>query len=355
VLGVVAALALTATAGCGSGERHLGATSPSTTTSPSSPTSAPTTRAGMRIGPPPEVAWWSRGRLHVSEGVIRTSMRQIVTRGGTTIVGRAQHGSHWMIVRGDRLAELFSTSSLGARPVLSTDGRFAAWTTSVASHRYDEFDADTAFTITAYDVGRGRMTGSTVVESRTSCCDGGGVVGVAGVDNDGTVIISRYADQAWAWRPGRDPVELTGAVRAGGVPGTDQWPGGVSWTVGPSSAGPAAVGRISGSGVVTLVDRVPVSQGGLWSADGTAYAYSPFSKGTQTRPVVWHDGHRQVLQAPRGSSPLAWETPGRLLVVEASDPDTDPVRLWRCRTRDGRCEQAGRPLRHAILPPTVAF
>jgi len=70
--------------------------------------------------------------------------------------------------------------------------------------------------------------------------------------------------------------------------------------------------------------------------------------------VLWATTCGQVLQTPRGSSPVAWETPGRLLVAGPADPD-DPVGLWRCRTRDGRCEQAGRPLRHAILPATFAF
>jgi hypothetical protein len=351
-LGVVVGSAVLWATACGHSDSDRSAVLPPAS---SATTTAPTETA-PRVGFPPRLTWWSHGRLHVEEGVIRTPMRQVVARGGTTIVGRStDHGSHWMIPRELRLTDLFSTRTPGARPVLSANGLHAAWVTSVSAHRYDDLHADTAFTVTAYDVGRGHMTGATVLESRTECCDAGGVIAVAGVDNDGTVILARNADQAWAWRPGRDPVELTGAVRPEGLPGTDQWPGGVSWAVGSSSAGPAAFGRISASGAVTPVGRVPVSQEGLWSRDGTSYAYSPFRKRAQPRPVVWHDGQRQVLRAPRGSSPVAWESPGRVLVVGASDPDTDPIRLWRCRVSDGRCEQAGRPLRHAILPATFAF
>jgi hypothetical protein len=349
VLALVVAGALLWAAGCSTDktDRDTRATVPS----PSTTASASDTR---QVGLPPNVAWWSRGRLHVGEGVIRTTMRQIVTRGGTTIVGWAtQHGSHWMILRELRLAELLSTRSLGVRPVLSANGLFAAWTTSVDTHRYDELDADTAFTVTAYDVGRGALTGSTVIESRTSCCDGGGVIGVAGVDNDGSVVIGRYADRAWIWRPGDQPVQLTGRFRASGLSGNDQWPGGVSWTTGSSSGGPAAFARISGDGEVTRVGRVPQAQGGLWSPHGTSYAYSPVLK-TVTRPVVWRDGQRQVLRAPRGSWPVAWESDHRILLVDGDLDDPSP-RLLRCRTNDGTCEQAGPLLHHAHLADPFVF
>jgi hypothetical protein len=106
-------------------------------------------------------------------------------------------------------------------------------------------------TVTAYDVGRARVTGTTEIDSHTYCCDEGGVVEVAGVDSDGSVILARSSDRAWIWRPGTRPVRLTGALRSRGIAGNDPWPGGVSWTNGDSSDDPAAFGRVSRSGVVT--------------------------------------------------------------------------------------------------------
>jgi hypothetical protein len=333
-----AAALLVLLAGCGSGEHSE---------PPGADSSLPTTTTsdiGRAVGPPPEIPWWSAGKLHVPEGILRTPMRQIVSRGGTTIVGRAtQHGSTWMIVRGHALTELVSTRSLGVRPVLSANGRYAAWTTSVVTHRDNDLEADAEFTVTAYDVGRGAESGSTVLDSHTACCDGDGVVAVAGVDNDGSVLIARYADRAWVWRPGRPPVQIAGEMRPDRLPGNDQWPGGVSWTSGNSSDDPAVLGR------------VPQAQGGLWSPDGTAYAYAPAVKGRSVRPVVWRDGHRQPLHAPHGAWPVAWESERRVLLVATGDPDARRVRVVRCWVVDGRCEQAGPPLRHAQLPDPFVF
>lgn len=281
-----------------------------------------------------------------------TAMRQVVFRGGTTIVGRAtQHGSRWVILRGDRLVDLYATRSLGSHPVLSADGRYAAWTTYVEDRRYSDFEAETSFTVTAYDVGRGAVLGTTVMRSHTYCCDGGGVIDIAGVDNDGAVVLGRYADGAWVWRPGRPPHHLTGAVRVSRVLMNDSWPGGVSWTVGDSGDDPAAYGRVSGTGVVTRLGRVPQSQDGLWSPQGSAYAYSPAVKERQLRPVVWRDGRRQRLDAPKGARPIAWESERRVLVVEG-DLDAG-IRLVRCWVSDGHCEQAGPRLRHAQVPRTA--
>ena len=337
-------------AACGPGDTADPTSTPPTT----HPTTTPSPVSTRAVGPPPRIPWWSAGRLHLSEGVIRTPLNRIVARGGTTIVGRTtETGSRWLILRGDDLAELVSTQEDGVRPVLSANGRFAAWTTSVVTHRYSEFEAETEFTVSAYHVGRGAVTGTTVIDSRTECCDGGGAIDIAGVDNDGSVIITRYADRAWVWRPGREPIEVTDQIRPDRLPGDDQWPGGMSWTTTGDSIGPAVFARVSATGVVTPLGRVPQTQGGLWSPDGRSFAYPPYDDVRQTRPVVWRDGHRQVLLAPRGSWPLAWESDRRVLLV---DGDLDvSIQLVRCWVGDGRCEQAGPPLRYAQVPDPFVF
>jgi hypothetical protein len=344
---VVASVAtLLALAACGSDDH---ADQPQAT--PSSHVAVTTTADA--VGPPPRISWWSDGKLHFSDGVMRTRMRRIVERGGTTIVGReTERDSHWAVVRELGVAPL-PTGPAPGRPVVSANGRYAAWTTSSDTQRYGRWEADTSFTVTAYDVGRGRVTGTTVLESHTSCCDGGGAIAVAGVDNDGSVVIGRYADRAWIWRPGRPPIQLVAPARARYFSGNDQWPGGVSWTTTGDSGGQAVFARVSATGVVTPVGRVPQSQGGLWSPQGTAYAYSPALKEIQARPVVWRNGRRLALRAPRGSWPLAWESDRRMLVV---DGDLDrSIRLLRCWVGNGRCEQAGPTLRHAQVPDTTPF
>jgi hypothetical protein len=328
--------------GCGSDDRTDSSAPQPTNTPPVTTTTDPT-------GAPPQVPWWSQGVLHVSEGTIPTRMRQVVARGGTTVIGRAtSHGSTWRILRGDGLTDLYATRSLGSRPVLSANGRYAAWVTSVDTRRINDFEADTTFAVTAYDVGRGRVTGTTQLDSHTYCCDGGGVIDVVGVDAGGSVVLARYSDAAWIWRPGFDPVRLSGDVRTGAVAGNDAWPGGVSWTVGDASDDPAAFGRVGPDGVVTRVGRVPQSQDGLWSPDGSSYVYAPAVKERRVRPVVWSGGHRQALHAPRGAAPVAWESRGRVVLVVGNLDHS--IRLVRCWAGDGRCEQAGPPLRHAEVP-----
>jgi len=327
--------------GCGSGDR-----SDSPAPLPARTSVATTSDT---IGPPPEIAWWSRGVLHVDEGTIPTRMAQVVWRGGTTIIGRAtSHGSTWRIVRGDGLTDLYSTRSPGSHPALSANGRYAAWATSVDTRRLSDLEADTRYTVTAYDVGRGRVIDTTRLDSRTYCCDGGGVIEVVGVDADGSVVLARYSDRAWIWRPGSSPVQLTGGVRTRAVVGNDPWPGGVSWTVGSGSGDPAAFGRPSPNGVVTRMGRVPQSQDGIWSPDGASYAYPPAVKERRARPVLWSGGRRRTLQAPPGAWPVAWESNGRVILA-ARNHDAS-IRVVRCWVSDGRCEQAGPRLRHARLP-----
>jgi hypothetical protein len=328
---------------------------------PPAPTSSHTVAASsadtFAVGPPARIPWWSAGELHLPGRVVRTPVRHIVARGGTTLLGQTTpHGSHWTIVRGDELTELMSTRTVGVRPVLSANGAYAAWATYAITHRYDDFDAEAAFTVTAYDVRRATVTGSTVIDSRAVCCDGGGAIEVAGVDADGTVVIVRYADRAWVWDPGHDPVQISDRVRPDRLPGNDEWPGGISWTTTGDSSAPATFGSVTDSGAVTPLGRVPQSQGGIWSPDGRSYAYLPFVEAGGVRAVVWREGRRrQVLRAPRSAWPLAWESSDRLVLADGGDLDAPWLRLVRCWVTDGHCEQAGPPLHHAHLPDPLGF
>jgi hypothetical protein len=320
---------------------------------------APPTATAPLVGPAPRIPWWARGVLHVDGEVIPTRMRQVVARGGTTIVGRATlHGSGWMIVRDDVLVDLLSTHAPAVRPVLSSNGRYAAWATSRTTHRYDEFNAEEAFTVSSYDVRSGRVTGTTEMDAHTTCCDAGGVIAVAGVDNDGSVIIARSADRAWIWRRGTEPRALTGAVRQRDLTGNDQWPGGVSWTTGSSSSDPGAFGRASRAGTTTRLGRVPQSQDGQWSPDGTEYVHVPFSKLGHALPVVWTRHRRVRLRAPLAGDVVGWESPHSVIVLRGGGRDRPALRpavLFRCDARIGACELAGPPIRGAHLAQAPAY
>ena len=88
--------------------------------------------------------------------------------GPPSSAARPSTGSHWVVVRGDsELAPLAhgtgaqSPGGLGERAVRRLDDLRPTRSATAAC------EADTSFTVTAYDVGRGRVTGTTVLESHT--------------------------------------------------------------------------------------------------------------------------------------------------------------------------------------------
>jgi lysozyme family protein len=346
---LIAAVAVLTTA-CGGGDQPSprAASTPATTT-PSS--SAPTSRP---VGSPTTLPWWSAGRLHVEGGVIATPLRQIVTAGGTTIVGRTTDTrSSWQILRGDRLVPLVARSQGGVTPVVSADGLHVAWTTSRTLRRLDRYRRVELATVTAYDVSSGHRVASTDLRSRTQCCDQGGVIGVLAVANDGSVLVHRNDDLSWVWRPGRDPVPVRQQARLRGVVGGGQWPGGVTWLTTDDGAGPAAYGRIDRSGALVRLGGLPQAFGGLWSPDGRRFAFQPFGRPRGHPPLVWSDGGLRPLQIRHAARIVGWESPRRVVYlagVRGHRSPTHPAILIRCDAGTGACEQAGPPIPRAVLP-----
>jgi hypothetical protein len=300
--------------------------------------------------------WWSAGRLHVRDAVIATTMRRIVTRGGTTLAGRMTgHGSTWRIVRDGRLVLLVATRSPYVRPLVSANGRHVAWVTGRTLRRVDRYRSDALFTVTAYDVSSGQRVSTTDLRSRTRCCDQGGVIGMLAVANDGSVLVQRNDNVSWAWRPGESPIRLRARAQARlrSVVGGDQWPGGVTWLTTDDGAGPAAYGRIDSSGALVRLGRLPQAFAGLWSPDGTSYVYQPFGKGADHAPVVWTRAGRVRLHVRRPARIIGWESV-RSVIVSVSPRGLHPharvAVLVRCDARTGACERAGDPIRGATLP-----
>ncbi|MDX6356963.1 MAG: hypothetical protein QOH37_17 [Nocardioidaceae bacterium] len=260
------------------------------------------------------------------------------------------HGSTWRIVRGGRLVPLFATRSPYVLPVLSANGRHVAWAVSQTLHRDSRFVTEQAYTLVAYDVAAGQVIASTGLTTTVTCCDAGGAIRVLGVDADGTVVALRTDDKIWRWHPGSAVVLLTG-IRAGGADGVDQWPGGVSWR--PVRGEGAFYGRVGAAGEVVRAGRVPESEGGRWSPDGTSYVYQPFSKGTDHAPVVWTRDGRVRLHVRHLARIIGWE-PRRSVIVSVARREHQPrarvAVLLRCHARTGACERAGVPLHGATLP-----
>ena len=341
-LALVVGTAIISVTACGSGDSD-----PTATPALSSRTTTPRAPRTTQTGSPTTLPWWSKGRLHVEGEIIPTRMRRIVSRGGTTIVGRTtQRRSAWLALRGNHLVPLVSVDEPGVEPVLSANGRYAAWTTSRTLRRVNRYTTERVVTVHAYDVARGRRVGTTSLESRVTCCDQGGVISMLAIDDDGTVVLTRSYRHVWAWRPGRAPVDVLGPVNRAAAPPDDQWPGGVTWLTTGNGAGPAAFGRVSHSGEVTRVGRLTQGVQGLWSPDGTSYAFRTLvGRSDAFPPAVWTSGRRVRMQVPPPSGLVGWESARSVIVRTGRRPTV----LYRCAARSGACEQAGPPLRHAVL------
>ncbi len=154
------------------------------------------------MGAPTTLPWWSAGRLHLDGRDDPDPATRDRVPGRYHPVGRtAQHGSTWRLVRGTRQVTLISTPEPYVEPVVSANGHHLAWVESHAIRRFDRYTTAVVFTFHAYDVSAGPAGRDDEVESRVTCCDAGGVYQVAGVDNDGTVLLDRLYDRLLVWRP----------------------------------------------------------------------------------------------------------------------------------------------------------
>jgi hypothetical protein len=328
---------LLVTAGCGPHEHA--------TPRPAAIRTPQATVAGSRVvGEPPRIPWWSHGLLHVDGRTIRTDDRRLVSRGGTTLVGSASEThSHWSLVTARGLRTLVDADTGYVDPVPSADGSHVAWVTESTLHRIDDFNSVQRFTVHDYDVAGG-SSAETSMDSHVSCCDASGAIQVGGTEDDGTVVLWRDDDRVWLWRQGRpwETVRIADAERMG-----DAWPDGLTWGTNGDEYGPAAYGTVAADGSLRRVGRLP-QLGGLWSPDGSAYAFSRFDK-SGIQPVrVWRDGRTRRLRAPEGVQLVGWESPTSVIVVLGSQGDGDlypSAQPVRCDVVTGVCAKAGPVLR----------
>lgn len=237
------------------------------------------------------------GTLHLGERRIAVDPDwQLAFAGGTTLVGRQWEGP-WAVVEGERLVELPTGVTTPVGVILSDDGTRAAWVNDVDR---------TTQRVVLWDLVAGSEIDRVEVEVAP---DFEGQLSLDGIDLLGRVTwTDNLLRDLTLWRPGSDPVLVTG------LPGAYQraWPGGVV-------AG-GRYGGISDDGVFTAVERVgdPDGARSLWSPDGTTRVSAPQ---TGTTPVVLDLRTDTVTQFPElgvrlsSVSPRGWVSPTQVVLA----------------------------------------
>jgi hypothetical protein len=277
--------------------------------------------------PGTSVPYWQDGVLHVGETEIETTYRDLEFANGTTLVGRVARGE-WFHVVGGELVPL-PMGDPGLDPKLSADGDTAAWVTAV-----DE----TTRRVVAWDLTTDTAIDEVETPVAVECCDVGGDVVLHGVDAEGRAFWS--SDRTFVWKPGSEPVVVTGASTA--IFG-ELWPGGLMYQSDDlpelTTAPIGTFGTVDDDGRFTKVGDVSSEQNGRWSPDGQHYVWG--NKEQTTFQVDDLEGGFVRLELDPSAYDFvgiaAWESLDDVIFRAGSGSSRT---LLRCSASTGECEVA---------------
>ena len=288
--------------------------------------------------------YWSNGVLHVGETEIRTGLRDIQYRGGTTIVGGGSFdtGMEWYLVDGSDLVPMVQSPG-AVQPVVSADGSLIAWSEAVSQNLRH---------LVVWDVATRSEVASLDQPVDVQCCDQGGELRIYGVDLDGRVYFGTGSDVR-VWSADSTPSVVTGVPESPYVAQT--WPRGLMYQGRGQGlfASPGVFGTVDTGGRFHRAGATQTDQLGRWSPDGASFAYQGDTSGSADSKVgldrIWvqhlDGGENTELRLPtaRRWTVLAWES-ATDVVVETRNDDGDPGQpglesLVRCDVTTGSCER----------------
>ena len=295
------------------------------------------------VGTPAELAWLADGALHAGDVVVPTTADRLVSRGGTTVVGRYDlKRSTWWLAADGGLVRLVTARASYVQAVISADGRWVAWLAQTHAVRVDRVTQRVTWRVTAYDVSARRVAGTLVLHGSIRCCDLGGSVFVTGVLLDGRVVLADGQQPGLRlWRPGSPLVRVR--VRAEYAGGSDPWPLGVSFHH-PGDGDSDRFGRVTDGGAATQVGTV--SQTALWSPDGQRATSVTKDGEIDVQDVAGEAVVRLAVPDGRGWWLVGWEDAGHVLVARGTphrDATTTYHAVLRCDAVTGACERVPNP------------
>lgn len=292
----------------------------------------------LPLGDATTMPWWQDGVLHLGTREIPSRWSRIAYRGGTTVVGtpREDH-SEWYVVNGDSLLRL-PTGDTVDEPYISGNGRWIAWLDEEATG-VSEYVDDVSYRIVLYDVDARAVSGTFEDRRTVEWEDGIGAIWMRGVDLDGRVFFSIGDHEPQVWRPGSDPVPITGKEYLG--QSMDQWPrGAIYFDTDRSNTEPYGVfGTVADSGGFEAVGRIRSPLNGWWSDTGHAYLYKDYSGSEESQWVDRVDDGRSIqLGVPAVDSvvTIGWES-AEAVILWHHEPGVSVV--LRCNAVDGSCER----------------
>lgn len=300
------------------------------------PTTAPPTGrpvlASLPRGAAPDIPYWSKGVYHLGDYQRPMTMPSIWSMNGTSLVDvPTRHGrTQIYLVNGQHLVPL--TSSASSWPVISSDGRLAAWKTA---------GEGTLIRLVLWDLTTNQQVATQQFEPHPHCCEA--PVSPVGIDGQGRVYVWDGGIPQ-IWDPSVHRVqEVTGVSEP-----TRSGMSGVSIdgpifadfsTFADKEDARSIFGTVDAGGVFHRLGRFP-AQRDVWSPDGRYVAYQPINGSVVVRNTATRA--RVSLGLPLGGATLSvWEDATHLLVTMTSAGHT----YWlRCDVVNGEAEVA------AVLP-----
>jgi hypothetical protein len=280
--------------------------------------------AGVRLGEPPDVPYYSGGALRWPDGQLLTDRREIgtlVTQGGTSLL--LTTSQRIVLFDGPTLRPLGEEVTSG--PVISGDGRLAAWIQTERGHNR----------LVLWNVPEGRSSFTTSIGRGPRCCDHPGIA-VTGIDGHGRI----YADAGrhflyWS-PPGRSPHRIEGVSRYLSMETVT--PVGPAFVRADAAGGrlPARYGRMTTGGVFEPTGHVSGTDR-AWSPLGDVVAHVTGAGSVVAHPL---DGTATTLAVPPTMrvQGITWESPSTVLVVVT---DNAGRASWlRCSPECGHCQLA---------------
>ena len=300
----------------------------------------PTSYDQLPLGPATTLAWWQAGTLHAGGTTIRTRLRELAARAGTTVIGSGWsypgRRSSAVVVRGGTTLVRLPIAGHIRGPEISADGHYIAWLDERETRIAEDRDR-VRYRLVLYDA----ITYEVVADHRETRTvereDGINSLSLISVANTGQVLFTRSAAGPYVLAPGRRPVKVKGHLPQ--LRDWDGWPLGITAFRSRAGSDRGLFGTVSRRGRFHPVGTTSTGYG-KWSPFGDGFAFD--IEGI-FKNAYWVDrpgaGTSVQLGVPTDRESLhvvGWDGPGSVLLWDA---ESETSQFLRCDAATGACQR----------------